>query len=329
MRILAITATRDVSPSPAIASQLSALERLGVEVDRLSIPSGAASSYIRAAAQVMIGALRHGRRYDVIHGFYGHCGAVARAQLGIPVVVTFQGSDLLGGTEREPLFRRDGIIGRTVARFADAVIVMTEEMKRASGRADALVLPFGVDTELFRPRDQAAARAELGLSTTGRLVLFPWHPDRPEKNHSLAAEAVRLLRDAGEDVKLLTIHGRPPREVALHMNACDALVLVSSHEGSPVAVREALACGLPVVSVDVGDVAEVIAGAHGCRLVDRAADAVAEGLRQAFRAGRSEDGAARMAKLDVAWAAKEVLRVYQGLSTKRRGTLGLLTSRDG
>ena len=55
-------------------------------------------------------------------------------------------------------------------------------------------------------------------------------------------------------------------EVPLWLNASDALLLTSKHEGSPTIVKEALACGLPIVSVDVGDVAERIAGIEGCHL---------------------------------------------------------------
>jgi len=50
------------------------------------------------------------------------------------------------------------------------------------------------------------------------------------------------------------------------LNASNVLLLTSLHEGSPTVVKEALACGLPVVSVDVGDVAERIEGIEGCHL---------------------------------------------------------------
>ena len=78
-------------------------------------------------------------------------------------------------------------------------------------------------------------------------------------------------------------HERMP----LFINACDALVLASDAEGSPMVIKEAMACNLPIVSVDVGDVAEIIGKTPGCRLVARDASALAAGLAQALRFRRT------------------------------------------
>ena len=45
----------------------------------------------------------------------------------------------------------------------------------------------------------------------------------------------------------------------------DILVLTSYFEGSPNIVKEAISCGLPVISVDVGDVKEQIDGIDNCQ----------------------------------------------------------------
>ena len=63
------------------------------------------------------------------------------------------------------------------------------------------------------------------------------------------------------------------------MNASDAVLVVARHETGPLMAKEALACDVPVVSLDVGDVSEWIDGLPGCALV-RSDDpqAIAEGL---------------------------------------------------
>lgn len=94
----------------------------------------------------------------------------------------------------------------------------------------------------------------LGLPSDGRVALFVGDPARPEKRYWLAQKTVNLLVSRIQ-VELIVASSGPYEQVPLYyMNACDALLLTSSHEGSPNAVKEALACNLPVVSVDVGDV---------------------------------------------------------------------------
>jgi glycosyltransferase involved in cell wall biosynthesis len=69
------------------------------------------------------------------------------------------------------------------------------------------------------------------------------------------------------------------------MNASDALILTSLHEGSPTVVKEALACGLPVVSVDVGDVAQRISPVEGCHLAAAEPEELASKLKLVQRFG--------------------------------------------
>jgi teichuronic acid biosynthesis glycosyltransferase TuaC len=61
-------------------------------------------------------------------------------------------------------------------------------------------------------------------------------------------------------VTLRTVHGVDHESVPVYMNAADAQVLTSEREGSPTSVKEALACNLPVIALDVGDVRKRLAG---------------------------------------------------------------------
>ena len=88
--------------------------------------------------------------------------------------MTFLGTDLLRG--------RDGTIGRAVARFIQGIIVMSAEMQRVVRHKEAHVIPFGVNQSIFYPIPMATARQKLGLSARKKYILFPWSPDRPERN---------------------------------------------------------------------------------------------------------------------------------------------------
>ncbi|PJF40388.1 MAG: hypothetical protein CUN54_05490 [Phototrophicales bacterium] len=309
MRILAITTVNKNSPSPCIQDQLDELKRRGIMVDTLVINQNRKSDYFKMMGHVFWESLR-GHKYDLIHAFYGHCGLVGRAQFRAPVVTTFQGSDLLGG-KNGAMHKKDGMIGDVAARLSNSVIVMSEEMKIASRREDTAVIPFGVNTDIFKPQPRSEAREALKLSPDTSYVLFPWHPSRAEKNFHIVEAALSLVREHIPHVQVVTLFAKSREEVALYMNACDAMVLVSDHEGSPMAVREAMACNLPIVSVDVGDVADVIAGVRNCVICERNPQAVAENLLTVLQSGERSNGNEKIATMNVSWAADRVLDVYQ------------------
>src|SRR5260370_33385977 len=100
------------------------------------------------------------------------------------------------------------------------------------------------------------------------------------------------------------------------MNACDAVVFTSQEEGSPNAVKEALACGLPVVSVAVADVPQRLQGIPGCEVCADAtpetiALALERTLRRAQRCGGRGRGAAR--QLDARLLTERVSGIHRSV----------------
>jgi glycosyltransferase involved in cell wall biosynthesis len=312
--VLAITAEKN--PSPCIKDQLDALEQMGIRVEQFEIDRSKRFYYLRAAWKVFQMSFQR-NRFDVIHGFYGYCGLVARMQFRYPVIVTFQGSDLLGG-KNTTLHKRDGMVGSLVARLVDSVIVMSKEMKHFSRRKDTHVIPFGVNTQIFKSLSQAEQRQALNLPLDAKLVLFPWNPNRVEKNYHIAEEAMRILQQEDERIQLLPLYNKPRELVAQYMNACDAMVLVSDHEGSPMAVREAMACNLPIVSVEVGDVPQLIQEVDGCYLCKPEAHDVADKLRRVLHTGQRTNSTQKITNMDVVWAAKQVFEVYESIVNRRK-----------
>jgi len=306
IRVLAVTNTYPTADAPGdtpcVKDQILALRAQGVKADLLLIDrSERKLSYARAAWQLFLTSFQS-ERYDLIHAFYGHSGLLARLQLRCPVVVTFRGSDLLG--------RRDGAIGKIVAKLVEGVIVMSEEMKRASKRKDAHIIPFGVNSMLFAPCPKEQTRRDLGLSLGAKLVLFPWDPARREKRFDIVEAAIQILQKEYESVHLVTVFNKPHEVVAKHMNACDVMVLASDREGAPMAVREAMACNLPIVSVDVGDVRQIIGDTEGCYLCRREPGDLAEKLGWALSRGDRTDGVRVVKHMHAAWASRQVISVY-------------------
>ena len=118
------------------------------------------------------------------------------------------------------------------------------------------MLPIGVAVDRFRPLDRAAARRRLGLDPDGRYVLFPSDPARAGKRHD------RAVAIAG-DAEVLAGGAIPPEDMPWWVNAANAVVVPSDHEGYGLATLEALACDVPVLATPVGIAPLALRGVAG------------------------------------------------------------------
>jgi teichuronic acid biosynthesis glycosyltransferase TuaC len=304
LRVLVVTNMFPTETDPAfgtfVGEQAASLRRLGVDVDLLFInPREAKSNYLRGP--LWLRRRMAERTYDLIHAHYVFCGLIAATQRRLPVVLTHHGIEVLTGWTAP--------LSRWAARLAQVTIVTSPQMaERMPG--DVVVLPCGIDLDLFTPIPQDEARAALGLPGERRLALFAGEP-RPEKRLEIAQAAVEQLQRAGDDVDLVIAAGQPHERVPLFMSACDALVLVSDYEGSPMVIKEAMACGLPIVSTDVGDVAEVVGDTAGCYLCRQDVGDVADALRNALAFGRRTDGRQRVSHLSQPRIAERLVDIYR------------------
>jgi glycosyltransferase involved in cell wall biosynthesis len=233
---------------------------------------------------------------DLIHVMYG--GVMAQQTLRHPnlppAIITFHGSDLLGenfsGWWRK-LASSYGIwCSRRAARRAHGLIVVARHLLKPLGNAvrqmQVRVIPCGIDLDRFQPMDQNRCRQQLGWAESDFHVLFATSSNDPVKRPELARATVARLNELNLGrAQLHVLRHVPNQEVPIWLNAADALLLTSRQEGSPTIVKEALACGLPVVSVPVGDVPERLAGIEGCYVTDADPDALAAKL-ELIREGR-------------------------------------------
>lgn len=281
-------------------------------------------TYLRSALRVLCLNLES-ERYDLLHAQSGYSGSLALLQRRLPVLTSFMGScDLLGdpGPDRRvPVKSRvETALFRQLARFSDRTITMSTEMERAlpeSVRPRNRVLPHGVDRSVFRPLPQADARRRLGWPSGERVALFVGNTEN--KRLDLAMKAVELARSEFPALQLRRCADVPPHEVPLWMNAADALIVTSNVEGSPNMVKEAMACNLPIVSVDVGDVRDVVEGTRNCRVTARDPEALAAGLREVVRSAPCRsDGRSRIEHLDLQVIAERMVEIYHETATPAR-----------
>jgi glycosyltransferase involved in cell wall biosynthesis len=303
-------------PAVFIARQADFLRREGIEVDLLPFRAARQpANYLKAWKEVRRRVRQGG--YDLVHAQFGQSGLTALPKQ-VPLVVTFRGDDLEGIIGENGRYIPAGwllrSISRMVARRADAAIVVSEHMKRYLPRSvTAHVMPSGIDLDLFRPEPREPARQRLGLPSDQRLVLFVGNPGLARKRYGLAQAVVAIVNQA-IPTRLVVGWELPHDKIAALMNACDALLCTSMQEGSPNAVKEALASNLPVVSVPVGDVALRLNGLVGCELcADDRVETIAAALARVLQRGERIDGRSSVRELDERLLTQQLVGVYRSI----------------
>lgn len=319
MRVLFVTSEWPSERYPAsgifVQRQVSALASLGIEGRVFAFRGRASiSQYLRAFWHLR-DVLACGN-YDLIHAHFGQAGLLACLASRVPTVVTFHGSDVFGLGRNSGERVRSALLrtaSRLAAYLASAVIVVSPEIKRELRNDDAHVIPMNIDRHMFHPMLLEDLRSELGWSVNERIVLFIGDPKNPIKRFSLAKDAVRRAASAVSfPVALRVCDNVAPAKVPLYLNAADVLVITSEHEGGPLVLREALACNVPVVSVDVGDARQRLAKVPGCVLTEKDdAESISVGLIKVLTHHRRVDGSKGIADLDDHTLASRVLGVYR------------------
>ena len=168
----------------------------------------------------------------------------------IKVVSTFHGSDLMG-------IKIVNIISNLAILFSNQSIIVSKCMIDyiwAFQRNDVKVVSCGVDA-IFKYVD----RPKWGRHDKIKII-FPSSPSRPEKNYHLFRDVVERLMLKRIDVEEICFENLSRIQVFNALSDANILFLSSLREGSPQVVKEAVLTGLPVISTDVGDVADILAG---------------------------------------------------------------------
>jgi glycosyltransferase involved in cell wall biosynthesis len=216
-------------------------------------------------------------------------------------VTTFHGSDVGYVRWQVP-------ISWIVARATTPIFVSRAHAERL-GLPSAPVIPAGVSMTTFEIRQRAEARRRLGWAEDGRYALLPGARASAVKNAPLFDAVIAAL----PGVTGIALEGYSRAQVVDVLNAVDVVLVTSISEGSPVTVKEALACGTPVVTVPVGDVPQVIGGLPGCHVAARDPRALADCVRVAFAAEDREALRRRALRYERATLARKVVDVYQSV----------------
>jgi alpha-1,6-mannosyltransferase len=270
----------------------------------------------------------------------------AGERLGVPVI-GFCHTDLaalaalhFGDWAEKPVRRR---WARVYSQF-DQVIAPSRyivERLADAGVEDAVAMPLGVDVSTFSPSrgDRLWLRQRLGLGADRRLLVFAGRPAR-EKKIDVLVEAVERLGDpytlllvgAGAAVTSLPSnvvvlpYERDAAGLARVLASCDAFVHANGAEAFGLVALEAMACGLPVVGVASGGLAETVDEGVGQLAERSAAGPFAEAIEALFERGAAEIGARARARAVGRHSWPRVFEHLSGLYADLTGDSAFVTA---
>lgn len=254
--------------------------------------------------------------YDLVHIHFGLSGMYMfwPFRKRIPTIVTFHGSDIQPKAENGRLTL---LISRYVASAADCCITLNKEMDEMvkSYNQNTIVLPCSIDTELFCPKEALREKSV-------KKIVFPCNREMKVKNYPLFQQTLsHINKKYGINCEEIELKGFSRRQVAQLFSEADLLLMTSQSEGSPQAVKEAMACNLSIVSTPVGDVKELLQGVRDCYVSEThcAEELAALAVRSLKKNGVGMTGSEKVIsmKLDAHSIADEIYKIYSNMTDYR------------
>ena len=324
MKVLMVTNMYPTTKRPSFGSfiktQIDSLVTKGVEVDVIFI-NGNESRFNYVRSIFTLYKKIYTKKYDLIHAHYGLCGLIARLQFRYPIVVSYCGDDLYGSATPEEVPSRGTLFlawfNKQLSKLVDRVIVKSHAMGALLPIDEFEVIPNGVDFERFRPMDKQECRRKLGIKADALYVLYPYQKTCIRKGFKIIEAAVNQFNQKNDsNMEILVAYGIPNEEMPIYMNAVDVMVLASLWEGSPNAVKEAMACNTRVISTPVGDVPELIDGIEGCMLCEREPEDIVDKLKIVMGTPEKTKGRELICNLRIAKIADQVIAQYHKVLEK-------------
>ena len=324
MKILIVGNNKPGHFAPFVEEQARALQLQGCDVVFFGVQGKGIWGYLRCLPALKRAIKQH--QPDLIHAHYGLSGLLANLQRRVPVVTTYHGSDI-----NKPNILR---FSKIAMRLSAYNIFVSQRNVTLALSPNSLItyrlkkrytlLPCGVNIPKPWSEMQTQQVEQLTLNqwVQGKLnagvkhVLFAGAFNNAVKDPDLAKAAIRELESKGVKVELIELKGYNRDQVNALMYNCDALLMTSKTEGSPQVIKEAMACGCPIVSVDVGDVAERVEGVEGCYVVSsREPAAIAKALQQALAFPGKTNGRQRIIEMGLSneQVAERLMAIYQSL----------------
>jgi len=261
------------------------------DIIKINVPENGRLDYIRALAKIK----RIYRDYDIIHCFHGYTLLLSFMIIrNKPILVSF-----LSDNVSNEFHINNRLLRKLLAKCTYKVLSKKNIYKVIKSRPvqsyekRSFYLPNGVDTNLFSSLSKIEAKMFLNLDINKKYILFVNSRNtksggiRKEKRYDIFLKVIEILKTKYklDDIDQLLLMGIERKKVPYYFAASELHLLVSDFEGSPNSIKEALACNIPVVSTDVGNVRSMFGDIEGCYISEtnepeKIAQIVTEALNQ-------------------------------------------------
>lgn len=313
---------------PFVTEQGEAIRALGHEVDYFLVRG----NYVKA-----VGALKAKIREfkpDVVHAHFGLSAIMAELQSLVPVVTTFHNGETLNW--------HVNLISSLMSLRAKHVIYVAQHVRDLSyfKAKNYSIIPCGVPMDQCVVMDKEDARKQLNWDAKKKYILFGGAFSNTRKNYELLRDAVARLESAtldaahleGEEaignIVCVEMKGLSRAECVLRMNACDLFALPSHSEGSPQALKEAMACNCPCLATDIADVRYLFGEESGHWILrnprktherwdgdEKSLDEMVALLKEALAYGKRTKGRERILELGLSneQVAARIVKIYEDI----------------
>lgn len=266
MKVLTVTNMWPIQNSPYygifVKEQVEALNKYFPEItNRVYFINGKKSKLNYLWSIIRLNWLITFNKYDAIHIHYALSGIflLFNPFYRKGIVLTMHGSDF---NAKNSIIKR---IVNSVSKRASHIVCLNDDMlsQLKTYNSKLFHIPCGVNTDTFLP-------VNLNKQRGGKYqIVFPSSRLRAVKNFPFFEAVVEHLEIKNNiEIEIIEIDAKTREEVNLILNGADLLCMTSITEGSPQIIKEAMCCGLPIVTSNVGDVKTLLKNVTNCFVID-------------------------------------------------------------
>jgi len=294
-----------------------AISDQGIKIENLPVSKTANPLKIGEQIRSLKKLIRTFKPQVVVANYGTYTGLLVAIVGKRPTVIIYRGTDLNPDyVSVATVYRWAMLTASHIASFlVDGIICVSQEIcKRLWTISKAVtVIPDPTNLELFQPLCREECRTKLGWDTNNPIAVFFSHGGRKEKRPDLAEIVRNNILACDSTVELKIIFQAPLSQMPVYLNAADCLLFLSDTEGSPNLIRDACACNLPIVTVPVGDVAEVLQNVSPSEVVARDIEAMTKETIKISKLRTRSNGRVHVTKYGTEIIAREHVEFYSSL----------------